>query len=75
MGRSLHRVLLAGDDQLGQEMAVSAPSALPALIDRANKLFAQYQPFIPLTTLSYLAGSPLSAGLLTNTQAAYLDIN
>lgn len=61
--------------KLGQEMAVSAPSALPALIDRANTLFAQYQPIIPLTTLSYLAGSSLPAGLLTNTQAAYLDVS
>lgn len=59
---------------LGAEMAVADPKQLPAMIERANELFAKNLPIIPLTTLTYLAGSPLPAGTLTNTGATYLDI-
>jgi ABC-type transport system substrate-binding protein len=59
---------------LGERMAIANPSELPAMIQQANKLFAQYLPIIPLTALTYLAGSSLPASMLTNTGAAYLDI-
>lgn len=59
---------------LGEKMAVANPDQLPALIQQANKLYAQYLPNIPLTTLTYLGGSSLPASVLTNTGAAYFDI-
>jgi ABC-type transport system substrate-binding protein len=59
---------------LGERMAIANPSQLPAMTQQANTLFAQYLPIIPLTTLTYLAGSSLPASVLTNTGAAYFEI-
>jgi peptide/nickel transport system substrate-binding protein len=59
---------------LGHEISVADPQEVPPLIDRANELFAENLPIIPLTTLTYLAGSPLPAATVTNTGATYLDL-
>lgn len=59
---------------LGKKMAVANPDQLPPLVAQANQLFAKYLPIIPLTTLTYLAGSSLPESVLTNTGAAYFDI-
>jgi peptide/nickel transport system substrate-binding protein len=59
---------------LGHEMAIAEPQKLPPMIEQANELFAKNLPIIPLTTLTYLAGSPLPATTLTNTGATYLDL-
>jgi peptide/nickel transport system substrate-binding protein len=59
---------------LGKKMAIASPNQLTPLVQQANQLFAQYLPIIPLTTLTYLAGSSLPASVLTNTGAAYFDI-
>jgi ABC-type transport system substrate-binding protein len=65
---------MPGLTSLGDDLAVAAPSREPALIRKANTMFAQDLPTIPLTTLTYLAGSSLPKSVLTNTGAAYFDI-
>lgn len=59
---------------LGRAMATADSEALPALTEQANELFLDNVPMIPVTTLTYLAGSSLPEETLTNTLAAYFLI-
>jgi peptide/nickel transport system substrate-binding protein len=59
---------------VGKKMAVANPEQLPALVQQANKLYAQYLPDISLTTLTYLGATSLPKNVITNTGVAYFDI-
>lgn len=60
--------------ELGKKMAIANPNELAPLVQQANKLYGQYLPNIPLTTLTYLGATSLPANVVTNTGAAYFDI-
>lgn len=59
---------------LAAKIAVASPAQLPALVDAANKAFAQYLPEISLTTLTYVGATSLPKSVMTNTGVAYFDI-
>ncbi|MFE2038513.1 ABC transporter substrate-binding protein [Streptomyces scopuliridis] len=61
-------------DSLSDKLATATKEETPGLVQQANALYAEELPIIPLTTLSYVAGSSLPKSVLGNVQAAYITV-
>lgn len=61
--------------KLGAKFEQVPASKLPSIEPKVNKLFESYLALVPLTTLSYTAGTSEPASVMSNTAAAYLNIN